>query len=1041
MKNKFFTIGLVALLFAACSVNEMDIATPAAKEAEEFFATIEDASTKVFVDDELMVLWHADDRVSIFNKYTYNQQYRFTGNTGANSGSFTKVPNDDFVTGNTLNSVYAIYPYKESTEISNQGVLTIDLPATQSYAENSFGIGANTMVSCSEGNELLFKNLCGYIMLKLYGNDVSVKSISIKGNNDEPLAGKAAVNASIDNAPTISFNASTTKEITLTFDTPVTLGSTAETATTFWLVVPPTTFSKGITVTVKDDKYGEFKKSTTASLQISRNTLKRMSALQVTPEPSDDAIVFADSKLKDRLVAKFDTNGDGELSYKEAAAVTSIEGAVTIATIISFDEFQYFTGVNYIPENCFKNWSKLTSIILPNSLTSIGNSAFNGCSNLPSISIPESVTSIGEYAFYCCSSLVSINIPQRVRSIEDYTFYNCSSLTSIVIPESVTSIKHGAFGGCRGLTSIVIPKRVTSIGEFAFSGCEGLTSIVIPESVTKIWGRAFSGCKGLTSIVIPESVTSIDLFEMFSYCSSLTSVVIPESATSIGDRAFTYCTSLSSIVIPESVTSIEREAFSGCTGLSSIVIPESVTSIEREAFSGCTGLSSIVIPESVTSIEREVFSGCTGLTSVVIPESVTWIGEGALSGCTGLTSIIIPESVTSIGNEAFSGCTGLTSIVIPKGMTFIGKNAFMDCTSLTSVVISEGVTSIWDYTFNGCTNLTSIVIPESVTSIGEYTFKECLGLTSIVIPESLTSIGKCAFFGCTGLTSIIIPESVTSIGGYAFSDCSNLNEIYCLGETTPSGGHMMFYNTNNCPIFVPKESVEAYKITEYWSDYADRIQPIAPLPQAVDMGLSVKWASFNLGATKPEEYGDYYAWGETEPYYSSFNPLTWKEGKDAGYDWDSYIWFGGSTINTQYTFTKYCTKTELWNGKGSPDGKTVLDPEDDAAHVFYGANWRMPTVDEIQELENQCTWEWTTINGIKGEIVTGPNGNSIFLPAAGSSSSYNPVSIIDCGSRGAYWSSSYGGNIQSYGLGFNDHYVGEDYQWRCVGYSIRPVSD
>ena len=260
MKNRIFSLGIMALLLVACSVNEMDIATPTAKYAEEFFATIEDASTRVFVDDDLMVLWHADDRVSIFNKYTYNQQYRFTGNTGANSGSFTKVPNDDFVTGNALNSVYAIYPYKESTEISNQGVLTINLPAIQSYAENSFGVGANTMVSCSEGNELLFKNLCGYIMLKLYGDNVTVKSISIKGNNDEPLAGKATVNASIDNAPTMTFDASATKEITLTFDAPVTLGTTAETATSFWLVVPPTIFTKGITLTVKDDKNGEFKK-------------------------------------------------------------------------------------------------------------------------------------------------------------------------------------------------------------------------------------------------------------------------------------------------------------------------------------------------------------------------------------------------------------------------------------------------------------------------------------------------------------------------------------------------------------------------------------------------------------------------------------------------------------------------------------------------------------------------------------------------------------------------------------------------------------
>ena len=134
------------------------------------------------------------------------------------------------------------------------------------------------MVSCSEGNELLFKNLCGYIMLKLYGEDVTVYSIAIKGNNDEPLAGKATVNASIDNDPSITFDAFAAKEITLTLDTPVTLGTSAETATNFWLVIPPTVFSKGFTVTVN----GSFEKATTKAFTVNRNTLSRMTALEVT---------------------------------------------------------------------------------------------------------------------------------------------------------------------------------------------------------------------------------------------------------------------------------------------------------------------------------------------------------------------------------------------------------------------------------------------------------------------------------------------------------------------------------------------------------------------------------------------------------------------------------------------------------------------------------------------------------------------------------------------------------------------------------------
>lgn len=915
MKNRFFTIGLVALLFAACSVNEMDIATPVAKETEEFFATIEDASTKVFVDDELMVLWHADDRVSIFNKYTYNQQYRFTGNTGANSGSFTKVPNDDFVTGNALNSVYAIYPYKESTEISNQGVLTIDLPAMQSYAENSFGIGANTMVSCSEGNELLFKNLCGYIMLKLYGNDVSVKSISIKGNDDEPLAGKATVNASVDSAPTMAFDASATKEITLTFDTPVTLGSTAETATTFWLVVPPTTFSKGITVTVKDDKNGEFKKSTTASLQISRNTLKRMSALQATPEPSDDAIVFADSKLKDCLVAKFDTNGDGELSHKEAASVTSIDGVITITTISSFNEFQYFTGVKQIPDKCFQDWYKLTSIILPSSLSSIGYQTFFNCENLTSIIIPESVTEVGVEAFW-----------------------KCTSLTSIAIPKSVTVIRSGAFGYCTSLTSIIIPESVTEIGSFAFE-----------------------------------------------FCTSLTSINIPKSVKTIGEGAFTRCDKLASVFIPSGVTSIGETAFSFCPSIESITV----------------------------DLENPVYNSMNACNAII--ETNTHI---LINGC---MNTIIPESVSSIGRSAFSYCTNLTYIEIPKSVTNIGEGAFSNCTSLSSINVPNGVITIGDSAFYGCDNLSStIIIPEGVTKIGDYTFSGCSNLSSVVIPESIRSIGRDAFRNCSSLTSITIPESVTSIEKYAFENCSGLIEMYCLRNTPPSGGASMFKNTKDCPIFVPKESVEVYKSTLYWHDYANRILAIGT-PIAVDLGLpsGVKWASINLGASKPEEYGDYYAWGET----------TTKEV----YDNSTYKWFDSDGNLTKYN------SDPLW---GTVDNKTELELEDDAAHVYLGNNWRTPTWKEWRELYSNCDWAWVTINGVNGFRVTSKaNENSIFLPAAG----WKYVNMAyNGGSSGYYSSSTLVDSNQSMivVLSFSQRSIDyNSHSFRRNGLSIRAVSD
>ena len=207
------------------------------------------------------------------------------------------------------------------------------------------------------------------------------------------------------------------------------------------------------------------------------------------------------------------------------------------------------------------------------------------------------------------------------------------------------------------------------------------------------------------------------------------------------------------------------------------------------------------------------------------------------------------------------------------------------------------------------------------------------------------------------------------------------------------------------------------------------------IPEAIDLGLpsGLKWASFNLGASAAEEYGDHYAWGETEPYYSSMDPITWIEGKESGYYWPSYRWCMGD----YNTLTKYCNDSSR-GYNGFTDTKTVLDPEDDAAQVNLGGSWRMPTDAEWNELLENCTWTWTTQNGENGRLVTGSNGNSIFLPAAGLRSNAN---LFIAGSFGYYWSSSLGAgdqnNAKSVYLGSGD--VGRDFGCRSYGLSIRPV--
>ena len=258
-------------------------------------------------------------------------------------------------------------------------------------------------------------------------------------------------------------------------------------------------------------------------------------------------------------------------------------------------------------------------------LEGILHHAFEGCSNLSSITIPNTVTSIGERAFY-----------------------GCSSLPSITIPNTITSIGLSAFENCWGLANVEIPNSVTSIGAYVFKGCAGLTSVNIPNSITSISEQAFYGCSALTNIEIPNSVTSIGQYAFHS-CSSLTELVIPSSVSSIGWGAFEQTPQLASIVVDDANTTFDSR--DNCNAI-----------IETATNTLVAACKNTVIPNTITAIGGAAFTGCTGLNSVIIPENVTSIGSWAFNECSGLTSLTIPKSVTSIGENSFSGCNNLTEI-------------------------------------------------------------------------------------------------------------------------------------------------------------------------------------------------------------------------------------------------------------------------------------------------------------------------------------------------------------------------------------------
>lgn len=375
-----------------------------------------------------------------------------------------------------------------------------------------------------------------------------------------------------------------------------------------------------------------------------------------------------------RKVWSVEDNPDGTLTIK---GYKGSDTKIVIPETIGAKVVTCIKNEAFLKNSKTRSDLKITEIIIPNSVTQIGESAF-AFSSIESITLPTNLCVISEMMFQCCSQLRNIVIPQGVTKIERDAFMNCFMLENIVLCVGLIDIGSGSFANCSNLQTIGIPSSVKSIGNDAFRGCKKITNLIVPKSVKKIEERAFDQCDNLVSITIPDCQFSNE-GDIWGSCPKLENIIIePDSKFfAIKDGAL-YNKNLSKLIkLP---AGLMRENF---------IVADGVTEIAPGAFKCCTTLKSVVLPNSVIEIGHQAFSDCIALYDIILPKSVTKIGYGAFEGCKDLQSIMIPSGVLSLESSTFSWCSNLKNIIIPESVKIIEDYAFFRCGRLKNIQAPE----------------------------------------------------------------------------------------------------------------------------------------------------------------------------------------------------------------------------------------------------------------------------------------------------------------------------------------------------------------
>lgn len=805
MKKIFYFVAALALF--ACEKADL-IDQPAqggiasgADLPEVIYATVDresdDATTRTYADGK-SILWHGGDAITYIGHDAFRAKYQYDGEDGVSSASFTYKETGNVPTGAVKPEIpFAVYPYGSGAyckQVDGVNTLVVNFPAEQTYAENSFGRGANVMVgvgATADDTDFYFRNACGYLVIKLLGDDVSVKSIELTALGGEGLSGTGYISASRDAAPVVTMDGSAKSTVTLNCGDGVVLNAT--TATEFWFALPPVTFSEGFKMFVTLTQGAAFEMQTSKRVDIVRNDIQPMAELQYAPNAqAPNQLFYTRSDNSTDPIAFY----NGITKPFDANIVSHYYNTQINQLVIECD-----APIKVIKEYSFSSLA-ISSISLPSQLETIEFSGLYGI-GVKELKIPGSVTLVGVGALGGMTSLTDLYFLEGEKDLEirflddEYDEYymgpfDNSPLTYVYINRNIDyrdseggSRDYKRKGSSRGLfatnrtvdrVDVEFGPKATGVPPMTFADLN-LVEITIPGTMRYIGYNAFMYCKKLAKVDIEESNNALTLgYQYFSsseygpfYDSPLANITLKRNIHYVNDKG--------NVFTPDSWNEglFANKEYSSVNEVS-VTLGGSLTTIPSYTFN-YLNITKITIPAKVIEIGYNVFKNCTKLATVNIEEGTETLTLGNQLHNSAWWATFYDSPLTSVTCKREIDYRASDGSVYP--LNEWGDGVFASkCSNLTSISLGGGLRNILPYMF-GKAKVSGVWIPHTIESIGDKAFYDCDNLSGLTLGYDGTtkfpSIGEGVFSGCSKSSDIFIKvrEGVYE----SFMDKANNNEL------------------------------------------------------------------------------------------------------------------------------------------------------------------------------------------------------------------------------------------------------------------------